>query len=224
MDETLKKKLKLDKFENIALVKNSKEKQTAFEGFDFKNKNDGLLDLAIAYVYSLEEMKEILESLWKNKNVKENGLIYLAYPKNKNKLGHDSIHRDDIFPFLDVNEDDGYVKGTKFKFNKMLALDENYTLIGLKHLSKKDFKKSQKPSARVDDYIENIRDIEEFLKNYPKQYDFYQCLTPGYKKGWARYVYSAKTQKTIDKRLNEMVEIMKEGYKSKELYRQAIKW
>ena len=30
MDETLKKKLKLDKFEDIALVKNAKENQTAF--------------------------------------------------------------------------------------------------------------------------------------------------------------------------------------------------
>lgn len=181
------------------------------------------LDLAIAYVYSLEEMKEILETLWKNKNVKENGLIYLAYPKNKNKLGHSPIHRDDIFPFLDVNEDDGYVKGTQFKFNKMIALDENYTLIALKKLPKKDLKKSQKPSTRVDDYICKIRDIEDFLKDYPKQYDFYQSLTPGYRKGWARYVYSAKTQKTIDKRLDEMVDILGQGYKSKELYRQASK-
>ena len=181
------------------------------------------MDLAIAFVYSLEEMKEILETLWKNKNVKENGLIYLAYPKNKNKLGHKPIHRDDIFPFLDVNEDDGYVKGTQFKFNKMLALDENYTLIGLKNISEKDFNKSQNQSDRVDDYIENIIDIEDFLKDYPKQYDLYQSLTPGYRKDWARYVYSAKTQKTIDKRLNEMVEILGQGYKSKELYRQTNK-
>ncbi|MFO3665022.1 YdeI/OmpD-associated family protein [Anaerococcus sp. ENR0831] len=223
MDETLKKKLKLDKFEDIDLVKDAKENQTVFEGLEFKNKNDGLLDLAIAYVYSLEEMKEILEILWKNKNVKENGLIYLAYPKNKNKLGHSPIHRDDIFPFLHVNEDDGYVNGTQFKFNKMIALDENYTLIGLKKLPKKDLKKSQKPSARVDDYICKIRYIEDFLKDYPKQYDFYQSLTPGYRKGWARYVYSAKTQKTIDKRLDEMVDILGQGYKSKELYRQASK-
>lgn len=58
------------------------------------------LDLAIAYVYSLEEMKEILETLWENKNVEENGLIYLAYPKNRNKLGHSPIDRDEIFPFF----------------------------------------------------------------------------------------------------------------------------
>ncbi|WP_394022924.1 YdeI/OmpD-associated family protein [Anaerococcus martiniensis] len=168
-------------------------------------------------------MKEILETLWKNKNVEKNGLIYLAYPKNKNKLGHSPIHRDEIFPFLDVNEDDGYVNGTQFKFNKMIALDENYTLIGLKNLPKKDLKKSQKPSARVDDYIYKIIDIEDFLKDYPKQYDFYQSLTPGYRKAWARYVYYAKTQKTIDKRLDEMVDILGQGYKSKELYRQKNK-
>ena len=104
----------------------------------------------------------------------------------------------------------------------MLALDENYTLIGLKNMPENKSKKSKKSSDRVDDYVDNIIDIEEFLKNYPKQYDFYSSLTPGYKKAWARYVYSAKTQKTIDKRLNEMVDILGQGYKSKEQYRQAV--
>ncbi|WP_394022922.1 hypothetical protein ACF3NF_07250 [Anaerococcus martiniensis] len=40
MNESLKKKLKFDKFEDIDLVKDAKENNTVFEGLEFKNKND----------------------------------------------------------------------------------------------------------------------------------------------------------------------------------------
>lgn len=165
-------------------------------------------------------MEKILKDLWAKEKIAESGIIYLLYPKMKNKLGHNPIHRDEIFPYLQVDEEDGYMKNTEYKFNKMISLDEYYTLIGLKYLPRNKNKKSTQKSQRVDDYVENIKDIEDYLADYPEELDFYNKLTPGYKKGWARYVYSAKTQKTIDTRLAEMVEILGQGYKSKELYRQ----
>ena len=179
-------------------------------------------DLTIAFAYSLSEMEKILKDLWDNEKISESGIIYLAYPKLKNKLGHNPIHRDEIFRYLEVDEEDGYMKNTEYKFNKMISLDENYTLIGLKYLPRKKNKKSTQKSQRVDDYVENIKDIENYLADYSGELDFYTKLSPGYKKGWARYVYSAKTQKTIDKRLAEMVEILGQGYKSKELYRKKL--
>ena len=167
-------------------------------------------------------MEKILKDLWDNEKISESGIIYFAYPKLKNKLGHNPIHRDGIFLYLQVDEEDGYMKNTEYKFNKMISLDENYTLIGLKYLPRKKNKKSTQKSQRVDDYVDNIKDIEDYLADYPGELDFYKKLSPGYKKGWARYVYSAKTQKTIDKRLAEMVEILGQGYKSKELYRKKL--
>lgn len=82
----------------------------------------------------------------------------------KNKLGNTPVHRDSIFPFLQVNEDDGYVKGTDYKFNRMLVLDENYTLVAVKYLPKLKAKISNRPSVRVRDYIDWIKDLEDFLE------------------------------------------------------------
>ncbi len=223
MDAQLIKKLRLNQFDNIQIIIPAKEEKTAFQGYSFPTSNKEKLDLAIAFVYTLEEMKEVILKLSEKQSITENGQVYLLYPKNKNKLGHPPIHRDSIFPFLEVDEEDGYVKNTEYKFNRMVALDENYTLIGTKYVSKKNVQPSNRPSASVNDYVDHVKDIAEFLKDYPAEYDFYQKLTPGYQKDWARYVYSAKTESTITKRLNEMVEILKQGYKTKQLYRQGKK-
>lgn len=223
MDEKLVKKLRLDNFKNIDILRPSKDASTVFDDYSFNKSDSEKLDLAIAYIYSLEEMKIFINKIDEEKIIKENGLIYLAYPKNKNKLGHNPIHRDSIFPFLEVDEDTGYVKDTVFKFNKMVSLDENYTLVGLKNISKNTKISNSSKSNRVDDYVDKIEDIEKVLKDYPEELEFYRALTPGYKKDWARYIYSAKTQKTIDKRIEEMVDILGKGYKTKELYRQSLK-
>jgi hypothetical protein len=222
MNSILIDKLKLDQFENLAMIKPAREAQTAFFDYPFPNEAADKLQLAIAYVYSLEEMKSVILHCFSQGMLSEKGQLYLLYPKNKNKLGHAPIHRDTIFPYLEVN-DDGYVKGTDYKFNRMVALDENYTLIAVKFLPKAKMKTDNRPSGRVGDYTDKVEDIENFLKDYPAEWEFYKTLTPGYQRDWARYVYSAKTEVTANKRLSEMVEILKQGYKTKQLYRESKK-
>lgn len=141
----------------------------------------------------------------------------------KNKLGHPGIHRDAIFPFLQVDDETGYIKETAYKFNRMIALDENYTLVGVRHLSLAKSSSARRADARVSTYLDKVADILNYLADYPKEADFYKGLTPGYQRDWARYVYSAKTEATIQKRLDEMVMILGKGYKTKELYRAALK-
>lgn len=218
MDEKLFKKLRLEKYKNIVLLRNSRE-ENPFDNYISEIKGD--TDLVIAYTYSLEEMKDVIQLLCKNEFIKDGACVYFAYPKQKNKLGHKPIARDDIFPFLNVDEETGFVKDTDFKFNMMVALDENYTLIAVKKILEK--KISNKPSQCVDDYVEFIPKIEEFLKEHKKESEFYKSLTFGYKKDWARYVFSAKTEGTRKKRVDEMVEILSFGIKSKDLYRAFLK-
>ena len=74
-------------------------------------------------------------------------------------------------------------------------------------------------SQCVDDYIDNVKDIIKYLERNEKLLSFYNQLTPGYQKDWARYVYSAKRAETQQKRLLVMEIILREGYKSKDLYR-----
>ena len=213
MAEALSKKLKMDKFDQISLLRDAKE-ASPFAGFSASQEP---ADLVIAYVYSLEEMKEVIESQFQAKQLKVGGQLFLLYPKAKNGLGHAPIGRDDIFPFLKVDEN-GYVPGTKLKFNRMLALDQHYTLISLKLTDKIEVPSANKPSQKVADYESHIPDLKTYLLAYPDQLTFFEGLTPGYQRGWARYIYSAKTSATQEKRQAEMIAILKAGFKSKELY------
>lgn len=222
MDHQLRKKLKLDSFEKIGLVRSAKEEATAFLGYDFPDYKSTQLDLAVAYVYNLEEMRDVIFYLIENQILEEMGIVYLVYPKNKNKLGHPPIHRDAIFPHLNVDEETGYIKDTSYKFNRMVALDDNYTVVAVKFQPKSKTKKLSSVSGRAKDYEDRVVDIENYLREFPEQAVFYDSLTPGYKKDWARYVYSARTEKTIEKRLLEMVDILGKGYKTKQLYRESL--
>ncbi|MBK3497429.1 YdeI/OmpD-associated family protein [Viridibacillus sp. YIM B01967] len=46
------------------------------------------------------------------------------------------------------------------------------------------------------DYISRIPGIQQYLSNQKEVLDFYNALTPGYKRDWARFVYSAKRAET----------------------------
>ncbi|WP_338010899.1 YdeI/OmpD-associated family protein [Paenibacillus alvei] len=70
--------------------------------------------------------------------------------------------------------------------------------------------------------MDHIADIQKYLAN-SAQLEFYNNLTPGYQKDWARYVYSAKKTETQQKRLIEMESILAKGYKSFDLYRRRGK-
>lgn len=126
------------------------------------------------------------------------------------------IHRDHLFEGLGADEE-GYVQGTTLKFSRMVGLNDVFTVVGLKYDESKT-KSSKKASQSVNDYIENIKDIEADLADYPQILDLYRSLTEGYRKDWARYVYSAKQETTRQKRKEEMKEILQAGYKTKELY------
>ncbi len=52
---------------------------------------------------------------------------------------------------------------------------------------------------------------------------FFKELTPGYQRDWARYIFSAKQQSTQEKRKAQMVDILSQGYKSVDLFRQKKK-
>jgi uncharacterized protein YdeI (YjbR/CyaY-like superfamily) len=80
---------------------------------------------------------------------------------------------------------------------------------------------SNRASQCVDDYIALIPNIELDLMDPPVLLAFYQSLSEGYRKDWARYVYSAKQEVTKEKRREEMKMILGAGYKSRDLYRRG---
>lgn len=90
-------------------------------------------------------------------------------------------------------------------------------------MRKKKVKKTSAASQCVSDYVENIKDVEVLLAKHPNELQFYQSLTPGYQKDWARHIFLAKQQQTREKRAQQMVEILSQGYKSIDLFRRKKK-
>ena len=120
-----------------------------------------------------------------------------------------------MFPALNVGED-GYVGESDIKFARMVSMDEVFTVVGLKRERKNN--KTSAMSQCVADYADRIKDVEALLANHPNELKFYQSLTPGYQKDW-HVIFFCKTRKTREKRLEKMIEILSQGYKTIELFR-----
>ena len=201
---------KLLKDKEICIRNIPKTHQALLQTYDIKNTPP--YDVILSFVYDLEEMKN--EITYAITVLNPEGMLYLCYPKLKNDLGQFGIHRDHIFPYLKVDMTTGYMDGTLMRFNRMNALDDNYTILGIKNDTKK--KSRNTTSQRVDDYANHIIDIKNILKD-KSCLSFYVALTPGYQKGWARYVFSAKTEETKRKRIDDMIDLLNQGIKSKDL-------
>ncbi|WP_243449910.1 YdeI/OmpD-associated family protein [Neobacillus terrae] len=100
----------------------------------------------------------------------------------------------------------------------MVGLNETFTIVGLKEDSQNRNKTVNKASQCVDEYIELIPEVEKDLQDTPELLNFYQSLTQGYRKDWARYIYSAKQDSTKANRREKMKMILGAGYKSRDLY------
>ncbi|MCL8365928.1 YdeI/OmpD-associated family protein [Enterococcus faecalis] len=179
------------------------------------------VELIFAFVKTMAEFQEIVSMVIEGQHLVENGLLYVAYPKKGNKMYPTFVHRDEIFPTLQVNEADGYIKGSTLKFNRMVSLDETFTVVGMKNVLKKPAK--NQTSSAVGDYVQYLPEIEALVQTEPAAAATFAALTPGYQKEWARYVFSAKRAETRKKRQTEMLVILKEGYKTKALYQQRKK-
>ncbi|MDF2039930.1 YdeI/OmpD-associated family protein [Cytobacillus oceanisediminis] len=211
-------KLKLYKYNNLAVL-NQPSDYAVFN--EYKTTLTGEHDAIFIFVETLDEMTEFIRKVIAEEQLLEKGYLFFAYPKKGNKRYDTYVHRDDIFPAMKVGED-GYVENSDVKFSRMVSMDDVFTVVGLKREKKKE-KKSSAPSQCVADYENNVNDIEKILAEYPNELKFYLELTPGYQRDWAHYIFSVKQQKTREKREAQMVEILAQGYKSVDLFRQKKK-
>jgi hypothetical protein len=178
-------------------------------------------DIVFTFIFSLDEFTQTLKTIIDKDLLNPDGFLYFAYPKKGNKEYKQHIGRDDFFCTVSMDSD-GYVNDSVLKFAKMLSFNDTFTVIGLKHQAKRKLKSSQ-PSQCVGDYVNRIPDLQEYFRNKSEILAAYNALTPGYQRDWARYVYSVKSETTVAKRLAEMEDILKQGYKTKDLYRRATK-
>ncbi len=164
------------------------------------------VNLIILFVENMAQFKQGVLDVIANNGLNIDGRLLVAYPKKGNKRYKSFVHRDEILPTLDVDDVDGYVGKSDYKFNQMVALDDTFTVVGLKRVKRGG--KKDVPSQRVEDYIPFIPDIITRLSDNIKAKEAFINLTPGYQRNWARYVYSPKQQATKDKRWAEMVQTL----------------
>lgn len=215
---TIIDKLNLTKYRNLAVL-NQPGDYDLFDGYNTEITGDH--DAIFIFTESIEDMVERTQSIINGQNLQEKGYLFFAYPKKGNKRYDSYVHRDEIFPAMKVGED-GYVENSDIKFSRMVSMDDVFTVVGLKR-EKKRAQKSSAASQCVADYEDHVVDIEKLLAEHPTELKFYKELTPGYQKDWARYIFSAKQQATRDKRQAQMVEVLSQGYKTMDLFRQKKK-
>jgi hypothetical protein len=220
MNNEIIKKFGIEKFDQ-KLIMNLPADIQDFDGMSFGTAFDkSHYDLIFAFVFSLEEFAGLLEKVINDNLLNPNGVLYFAYPKKGNKRYKEYIGRDDFFGKVSMDSD-GYINDSPIKFNKMAAFDDVFTVIGLKHEPKR--KKTSQPSQCVGDYVERIPELRKHFENHPEVLASFDRLTAGYQRDWARYVFGVKNAATADKRLSEMENILKQGYKSVDLYKRNKK-
>lgn len=219
MSKTIVEKLNLQKYEKTAVL-HMPEGENLLPGlgsYDTELKEGGY-DLIFAFVLELEPLQELVADVIGNGRLNEGGYLYAAYPKKGNKAYSTYIHRDELMQGLGADEE-GYIGTSSVKFARMVGMDDVFTVVGLKAEPRKKGASPAKPSQRVGDYEAMLPDVERDLQATPELLAFYQSLTPGYRKGWARHVYGVKQEETREKRREEMKNALAAGYKSMELYK-----
>lgn len=221
MAKTIVEKLNLRKYKKAAVLykPEGEDLLAGLENYDTELK-DGGYDLIFAFVLDLKSLQELVKRVIEYNHLQEGGYLYAAYPKKGNKVYPTYIHRDNLLEGLGADAD-GYIGTSSLKFARMVGLNDVFTVVGLKADERNKNRTSSKPSQSVDDYLAMIPHIEQDLQDSPDVLAFYQSLTPGYRKDWARYVYSAVQEETRVKRRAEMKAVLAAGYKSMDLYRRS---
>ncbi|MGM0843392.1 MAG: YdeI/OmpD-associated family protein [Bacillota bacterium] len=210
-------KLNLQKFSSKAIL-NIPENLHDFKDLEFdRTIKESQYDLVFVFIFNLEEFRNHLKTAVDQSLIKDNGYLYFAYPKKNNPEYDEYIERDNIYNQDHYNEE-GFVYDSNLKFSRMVSLNETFTVVGMKAQPQKK-KTSSKNSQCVDDYIEHIEELRNSLDRNQEVLAIYDGLTYGYRKDWARYIYSAKRKETQEKRMQQMEEVLSAGYKSIDLYR-----
>lgn len=217
--KTLVDKLGMLRYNKVTIYNLPNDVAPLFAEVSFTQTTERQSDFLLAFVFSLREMQETIMTVNQHKALAAKGYFYLAYPKVQSQR-YAGIKRDDIFPFLEVNEESGKIGVTDLKFSRMLKLNDDFTLIGLQWITTAP-RSTTRASQKVADYEVRIPELQTRLGNLQVTLQHFNQLTPGYQREWARYVFSPKTNETQTRHFQQMISILDQGFSSVTQYRQS---
>lgn len=68
------------------------------------------------------------------------------------------------------------------------------------------------------DYEKDIPAVADLLKDDETLFKFFNDLTPGYQREWARFIFGAKAEATKERHIEQMKIVFRAGFKSKRAY------
>jgi hypothetical protein len=220
MDEIIVKKLAMAKYARKAIIACPDDVE-AFAGLDYDDRlGTGRYDMVLHFVFTLDAFVDRLNDINAHDRLNPVAWSSLPTPRRATSVMRSTLRPRRLLHLIDM-DNDGYVRQSVVKFNKMVAFDDTFTIIGLKHDDRR--RRNTQPSQCVGTYVDRIPEIQARLAATPDVLSLFDALTPGYQRGWARYVYAVRTEATMARHLEEMVTILRAGYKSIDLYRQAKK-
>ncbi|QBO36220.1 hypothetical protein EQG49_06990 [Periweissella cryptocerci] len=186
---TVIEKLKLNKYATRVIMDVPTDMKE-FEGLAYENELQKA-DLLIFFVYYLAQMVGAIQNVVSQQLLSDEGYLYFAYPKKASKKYTAKFGRDDIFPFLGINHLDGKIGETNLKFSKMVSLNNDFTMIGIRVITVKTARKQTVAQFvdRTDEFIALLTAVEK---------DHFEAITPGRQRAYVSYAFGAKTQATID--------------------------
>ncbi|MFD1464849.1 YdeI/OmpD-associated family protein [Lapidilactobacillus mulanensis] len=73
------------------------------------------------------------------------------------------------------------------------------------------------------EYEADIPATRQLLTDRSEMVAFFDALTPGYQREWAKFIFGSKAAATKEKHIAEMKGVLAAGYKSKRGYASAMK-
>lgn len=74
------------------------------------------------------------------------------------------------------------------------------------------------PTKPLAEYEQDIPAVATLLQSAPDMQAFFNQLTPGYQREWARFIFGTASEATKQRHIDKMREVFAAGYKSKRAY------
>jgi hypothetical protein len=201
MDKALEKKLLIKAGKSVMLI-------NAPQGFSKEVKPTNNADVVIAFVKSKADIIKLSPKAIKS--VKEDGVLWFAYPKISSGIK------------TDINRDNGWsvLQEKKFEPVTQIAIDETWSALRFKPVDKipKMIRQMPMGAKQPKDLKDRVLDVPveltQLLNKNAKAKNFFDTLSFTNRKEYAVWISSAKRPETKEKRLTDTLNKLLMGKKN----------